>query len=208
MKFSSLVFLSLAAPASATWGSWDGSWGDKDEPKDETPDYEKDKTCQTYEIDFEGFARGEKITNQLFDDYGVSVSCYNNNKYKQYGCRIFDTAVPVGNWPYSSCQDCGDKDLGSPNYSCGGPGWGDAGKVGQPHENCEALGNVLVVDENGPHYPPDDSIYGGKMIFDFEHPVNTKEICFLDVDGEGKVEDTKVKVSSVAILLHPLPSST
>lgn len=212
MKIHSLALLTFIAPTTATWW-W---WGDKDkeeEPKEEEP--EEEGTCPTYEIDFEGFHRGDYITDELEEDFGVTIECLNNDHKSQYGCRIFDTAVPVGNWPGSSCHDCGDKDLGSPNRYCigGGPGRGYGGAPHKPYPNCDPLGGVLIIDENGPHYPPDDSISGGEINFIFEHPVKMEEMCFLDVDHDGKYLNgrTKIKVSfhsHVSILLTLRPRTT
>ena len=58
--------------------------------------------------------------------------------------RLFDTFNPRG--PNGSG---GDADLGSPNESCPvpGPGIGQGGALGEIGENCEPLGNVLIVQE-------------------------------------------------------------
>jgi hypothetical protein len=95
--------------------------------------------------------------------------------------RIFDTADPGGEKP----SDCGDSDLGAPNRYCpgGGPGKGVDGEPGKPGENCEPLGNVLIVQEPGEDCP-DDNGEGGLITFDF--PFGTgqyvKELGLLDVD--------------------------
>ena len=59
------------------------------------------------------------------------------------------------NTPNPGTMECGDPDLGSPNERCSppGPGIGEGGEPGMPGENCEALGNVLIIQEVGmvPH---------------------------------------------------------
>lgn len=161
--------------------------------------------CGTYEVDFGSFARGEYLTTQLKADYGIEVRCSSD---EGYGCRIFDTAVAWGEWESGSgcaCKmencsdqkkkDCGDTDLAAPNAACpgGGMGEGEDGGPDAEYPNCEPRGNVLIIDENGPSKPPDDSVNGGKMRFLFDYPTDLDEVCFLDVDGE---EQTWLSVSA------------
>ena len=100
--------------------------------------------------------------------------------------RIFDTADPGGEKP----SDCGDSDLGAPNKYCpgGGPGKGIGGEPGKPGENCEPLGNVLIVQEPGEDCP-DDNGDGGLITLDFpaEGGNYVYEIGLLDVDYATKV---------------------
>mmetsp|Transcript_25496 Transcript_25496/g.46032 ORF Transcript_25496/g.46032 Transcript_25496/m.46032 type:complete len:81 (-) Transcript_25496:194-436(-) len=66
--------------------------------------------------------------------------------------RIFDSGNPGGETRYA----CGDSDLGTPNEKCSknpGPGRGIGGEPGSPGENCEPLGNVLIVQEPGSRVP-------------------------------------------------------
>lgn len=71
--------------------------------------------------------------------------------------RLFDTANPGG----ATNDDCGDRDLGAPNKECpgGGPGEGVGGEPGAPGENCDPLGNVLIIQEPGEDCP-DDNVDG------------------------------------------------
>ncbi|CAB9518686.1 expressed unknown protein [Seminavis robusta] len=150
--------------------------------------------CVKKVMDFDGLERGTYVTNQFKDDFGATISCKGG---KDNSCRIFDTAVPYGHWPSGSCRTskckigscsnkngCGDPDLGAPNKYCpgGGPGEGDGGKPGKKYENCQPLGNILIVDENGPDKPPDDAV-GGNIYFKFDNPIILESGHFLDVDG-------------------------
>ena len=162
------------------------------------------EVCQSYSVDFSQFARGEYLTNQLQKDYGIEINC---SSEEGHGCRIFDTSVPYGEWvsgsgckcSMESCSeskknDCGDPDLGAPHFACpgGGPGEGEDGGPDAEYPNCEPRGNVLIIDENGPGKPPDDSKNGGKIRFNFAYPTDLEKICFLDVDAK---EMTYVSVS-------------
>jgi hypothetical protein len=73
--------------------------------------------------------------------------------------RLFDSLNPTGN----------DDDLGSPNMRCspsGRPGKGKGGELGMEGENCEPLGNVLIIQE-GTKAKPNDNSHGGITHFDF-----------------------------------------
>jgi hypothetical protein len=44
------------------------------------------------------------------------------------------------------------------------------------------LGNLLIIDEMGPDYPPDDAV-GGEIRFDFAQPVEMVMIDHMDNEG-------------------------
>jgi len=143
-------------------------------------------------IDFEGETPGT-IVNLVFGQNGTGPVTVNAILP---GCTcpggaipdaavIFDTANPTG----------GDIDLGSPNETCDppGPGIGGGGEVGQPFENCVALGNVLTVHERcadlcagSPVSDPDDADLAAEP-FDLDFfaigPVRAESITVMDVDG-------------------------
>jgi len=152
--------------------------------------------CSEHTVDFNSLSRGEFVTDQFKIEMGMTVNCASD---EGFGCRIFDTAVPWGEWESGSgcacsmetCSEskknaCGDPDLGSPHMDCpgGGPGEGEDGGPDAEHPNCEARGNVLIIDENGPGMPPDDSQHGGKIRFLFDYPVDLNQVCILDVDAQ------------------------
>lgn len=58
-----------------------------------------------------------------------------------------------------------------------------SGFPGHPYENCIARNNLLIVDENGPNYAPDDAV-GGTIEYTFDGPVHLDEICYIDIDGK------------------------
>jgi len=105
----------------------------------------------------------------------------------------------------------GDSDLGTPNERCNpnwnsnsahdsaypGVGWcggpfkckdihnknaGFDTLAPNPYMNCEALGNVLIIQESN-KLCPDDNGGGGSISFQFDSPVNLKYASLLDVDG-------------------------
>lgn len=100
------------------------------------------------------------------------------NQWKQYGLtlsasggfgdlpRLFDTSVYR-----DPDSDGGDSYLGAPNQACKPPGPGRAigGAPGMEGENCDPLGNVLIIQEEGSD-SPDDSGAGGEILFSFNLP--------------------------------------
>lgn len=97
--------------------------------------------------------------------------------------RLFDSSNP------GSQDTCDDDDLGAPNKDCtpSGPGVGEGGKPGQPGENCNPLGNILIIQEEGSDCP-DDSADGGEITFDFIEPaVEVFEMEFLHIFSRAMV---------------------
>jgi hypothetical protein len=72
---------------------------------------------------------------------------------------------------YDSTKPMADLDLGSPNNSCGGPGVGTAGEIGQPGENCASQNNLLIIQRRD-KITPDDAEGGGSLFFTLDP--NTK----------------------------------
>lgn len=141
-------------------------------------------------IDFETLPAGT-ILSEVYTAGGIGpilVSGENPELGSANAAIIFDTANPTG----------GDWDLGTPNETCGGPGRGAGGEAGSTYENCDALGNVLIVaadlvDEDGDGLvdDPDDidhmAIDGAALSFDFSEvgTVTTSSITVLDFDGNA-----------------------
>ena len=123
---------------------------------------------------------GDYISTQYKPFYGLELAAFGGLGTSP---RLFDTAK-VGNTTY------GDPDLGSPNKKCpgGGVGVGKGGAPGEngdnPCQNCDYLGNVLIIQEdNGYEAQPDDNKDGGVMTFDFSPAVDEiYEISLLDID--------------------------
>jgi hypothetical protein len=86
-------------------------------------------------------------------------------------------------------------DLGSPNSACLnagggiGPGKGSGGKPTAKYPNCEAQGNLLIIQNEGliPSIP-NDSAYGGCFNFAFTQPVDLTNFGLLDIDEGSSVE--------------------
>ncbi len=138
-------------------------------------------------LDFEGPSRGDYITTQFTVSHGVTITGFGG---ANWGARIFDTNIPTGNWVTANTAydpndpEFGDLDLGSPNEAAPvpGPGVGSGGAPGQPGENLVPLNNILVVDENGPDFPPDDQQIGGTIIATFSSPQRVVSVGLLSVD--------------------------
>ena len=98
--------------------------------------------------------------------------------------RLLDSANP-------RCEGDtgGDPDLGAPNKKCtpSGPGRGVGGNPGKPGENCDPLGNVLIIQEpSSDHTCPDDNQDGGMIVFEFVEPAEiVYAMGFLDIDEPG-----------------------
>ena len=50
------------------------------------------------------------------------------------------------------------------------------------------LGKVLILSEDGDSSDPDDNKDGGRIFFDFDSATKVKELTFLDIDDDEKVE--------------------
>eukprot|EP00977_Amphora_coffeiformis_P015967 scaffold4833_cov233-Amphora_coffeaeformis.AAC.2 len=120
---------------------------------------------------------------------GVSVSCegYKSGSFQSFPCTLFNSANPTGN----------DDDLGSPNQACdpSGPGVGPGGKpllsggATNPNANCDALGYLLIIqDDQGTADSPDDYEEGGKIHLYFDACIKPISVTHLDAeDGQGGV---------------------
>ena len=137
-------------------------------------------------IDFESVAEGAHLTTQI---PGVTASAANDTAGHPDKAIIFNSTVPTDD----------DDDLGSPNETCpgGGAGIGAGGEVGEVGENCQSLGQVLIIAENetdgysdGVVDVPDDESGGGTITFTFTSPVNVARVEILDIEEStaGTVE--------------------
>lgn len=122
-------------------------------------------------VDFSNFGVGESVT---LLEYGITVTAkkrqWKNGPFVDATAMIFDSENPSE----------GDRDLGTPNRDFGGPGVGRAGRKGQPHENSEPRGNVLIISQDDDPSVPNDERFGGYFLFEFETPMVLKEIGLLD----------------------------
>jgi len=142
-------------------------------------------SCNEVMIDFNTMPGGEVVEPGLYVsdewvDYGMLLTSTDGKKV-----RLFDSLNPTGN----------DDDLGSPNMRCspsGGPGKGEGGEPDMEGENCEPLGNVLIIQE-GTKAEPDDDSHGGVIHFDFTS-VKVLEIGLLDIEDD---EDGTITIVTV-----------
>ena len=134
-------------------------------------------------VDFSNFGVGESVT---LLEYGISVTAqkrrHKDGPFIDATAMIFDSENPPE----------ADKDLGTPNRDFGGPGVGPEGRKGQPHENAEPQGNVLIISQDDDPSVPNDHRFGGYILFEFETPMILKEIGLLDNE-----EDTEFDVEPV-----------
>jgi hypothetical protein len=155
------------------------------------------KGCTLKTVDFNDQPRGKYVTNE-WAAYGLTLSASGGEGNAP---RIFDTSNPGGEMD-------GDLDLGTPNESCGGPGTGEGGKKGAPGENCEFLGNVLIVQEPGNEDMsiPDDNMEGGEVTMTFQEGGQyVHQIGLLDVDYEAKLRVEFNHSSGVALRTMIIP---
>ena len=104
----------------------------------------------------------------------------------------------------SSNPNSGNYDLGSPNKKCpgGGPGKGQGGRPGEVGENCEPLGNLLIISEDCNQDEPNYSVYGGTFTFYFGNPMGLKLVGLLDFEGGALIEMFVSKKSPVSFELR------
>ncbi len=164
-------------------------------------------------IDFEGLQAGEVIT-ELSVGSGISgcsvkgvVAVESRNTSYNPAAIVFDSACPNG------CSGV-DKDLGAPNASFGGPGVGDGGIDGQPHENAVALGKVAILAENmtdsnddGLVDDPDDADVPGEYRFDFSG-INRKGVTISGITVLDVEFDQGEDPAEVIFIRKGFPSST
>jgi hypothetical protein len=141
--------------------------------------------CEMTILNFEGRPRGEYITNQFYTTHGVTISARSwDGGYTPSGAaRIFDTSNP-GTYGFDGEETDGNPALGSPNESCDppGPGIGSGGKKGSDFENCESLGNMLIV-QSDIKATPEDHKRRGEITFKFAYPAYLESAQLIDNDG-------------------------
>ncbi|WP_149498802.1 SdrD B-like domain-containing protein [Roseiconus lacunae] len=116
-------------------------------------------------IDFDDLSKGDIVQSQY---PGVTISATSRNKpWQGNAAMIFNSSYPTGH----------DNDLGTPNQAYGGPGQGSGGA-----SNDTALGNVLIISEDGDQSDPDDDYKGGVITFSFDQPVDINHLDVLDID--------------------------
>jgi len=135
------------------------------------------------EIDFEAFNAGD-IVSEVFTNDGIGPILVQGTNPAIPGANVamvFDSAAPTG----------GDSDLGTPNQTFGGPGIGAGGMAGQPYQNDEAFGKILILSEDLDSSDPDDAdVVGSSFHFNFAKTqkgkrgtVTVNSVTLLDVES-------------------------
>jgi hypothetical protein len=165
---------------------------------------------------------GDYVGKDWYTEYGISIYAQGPGAFTPNGnARIFDTSRP-------GITGAGDLGLGSPNQLCsgGGPGVGSGGAPNATGANCNALGNVLIVQDSDTSVPEDNEP-GGNLVFIFSPPrtilsigllnvgstvpliMNTasgsRNIQFVASVGPNGYQDVSVGVASVVKLQVQLP---
>ena len=174
-------------------------------------DYDSNSNSETYElpttstssemvvIDFEEFNTGA-IVSTITPSIGtgtIDVFGVNPDFVDQNAAMIFDSSNPTGD----------DFDLGSPNFSFGGPGTSD---VAQP-SNDVALGKVLILSQDLDSTDPDDSWnVGTQYNFDFSNYQSGTVTMFgfdlidLDAPARGESVVTLIGTDGTVLLTQTL----
>ena len=108
-------------------------------------------------VDFNTLSAGDILDggNQPFQaGFGLTIESTNASK----PAMIFDSANPTG----------GDTDLATPGYHA---------------TNTTALGNLLIISEDGDQSDPDDNAGGGTLTFTWEDAVTVDEVTLVDIDS-------------------------
>ena len=116
-------------------------------------------------INFEGFVAG-MIINDQYSNISVTISADNAHPSHPDIAMIFDSA--------NSTED--DPDVGTSNEDFGGPGIGLDGGSGSAGPNMYALGNILIISEDGDQSNPDDENDGGAIAFTSDEPVRVDRV--------------------------------
>ena len=166
--------------------------------------------CNLLKLDFESLNHGDCVSNQYQQSFGLLLSTSGGLGSLPH---IFDTNNPV-------TGEYRDSDVGSPNKHCpnGGPGVGEGGEPGRLGQNCNPLGNVLIIQKDNAANSDipgtteemlllldrlactlifssltllhqDDNRDGGSITFMFETPAEyVSEIGLLDSDYGGSIK--------------------
>ena len=152
--------------------------------------------CGKQILDFDSFGewRGQYLPFNFYQNtMGIDYIACQSAPVGVGHCRIFDTNIPVGQWPQNGrgpCN-CGPLSQGYPKLC-----W-DANSCGDPDLNPpgQNLDHVLIIDEcQDTTDPPDDFDGGGCFIFKFSQAVTVHSIAFLDTE-ECTRPDVKVRVA-------------
>ena len=134
--------------------------------------------CINYTMDFDTqfdgtpIVPGSYVEDSWYEELGITMTAKGGGNNRP---RIFDTTNPGP-----------DPDLGAPNKNCpgGGPGVGVGGVPGAAGENCDPLGNVLIIQElNADMSVPDDQAGGGTITMNFAEPIAyVYELGLMDIE--------------------------
>ena len=167
-------------------------------------------SAQKQTIDFEDLLEGQVVSSVNADGGFGPVSVFGlNDRYEDLnpGSNV-NSAVIFDSDCDPNCTG-GDKDLGSPNETFGGPGEGAGGEMGSTYENFATLGNILIIHERPGEISnvplgipgvaaPDDETRSSSITIIFPEPVIMYSFDMIDREsnetqnvvlfGEGDVE--------------------
>ena len=132
-------------------------------------------------VDFNDLEVGDYTNTLVSGKLTVTVEPNNGNtEYYAPGkqVRIFDSSDPQP-----------DFDLGSPNNSCGGPGRGNNGVKGADDENCQELGNLLILQRIQKNRP-DSSDGGATFKFKIDDSVQWRLGSIGFLNSRGRIDIT------------------
>jgi len=168
--------------------------------------YAQTTTLNCFTIDWETDLAGTFLTEGTIinSQYGSLFTVTGHGRTEAAVPRIYDSAHPTSS----------DPDLGTPNNACGGPGvaagTNHAGPGGSG-ENCQALGNILILSKFPPS-GPNDVQKGGQLSFLFNQDVQVDRIGLLDIDLTETTGSVKLFSNTSALLFtghqQPLGDNT
>lgn len=140
-----------------------------------TPDTSRVLPTIDFERDGDGsILRAPVRLSDQFETLGIAVS---STATFPRGPMIVDSSRP----------SAAARDIGSPNSTYHGSGYGLGGMRGTTGANSVAQKNVLILASDVRSTNPDDYEAGGVIRFDFEQPVKLTEVHLLDIDKSGSV---------------------
>jgi hypothetical protein len=133
--------------------------------------------CDFNTLQVASFLSNEAQKQQILTDCGIiSVTADKNGKPRNV--NVFNSSDIKGT------GRAFDPDLGAPNRNCPnkGPGIGSGGGPASAYPNCDAQGNLLIIQDNNNESTPNDAVNGGCMFIKFQNEVHLYDMGLLDME--------------------------